>query len=93
MMEEVSIENKEKLADGWEFEVLVGEGPDTTTHLVILEQEYWELFSEVYDTPEELLQASFEFLLQREPKESILPEFSLSEITTHFPEYQDEVLA
>jgi hypothetical protein len=38
-------------------------------------------------TPEELLRRSFEFLLQRESKESILREFDLSVIQRYFPEY------
>ncbi|MEX1111943.1 MAG: hypothetical protein WEC84_00620 [Candidatus Andersenbacteria bacterium] len=93
MMEEVSIEKKHETSDGWEFEVLVGEGSDTTTHLVTIEENFWEPFAEIYDSPDELISASFEFLLQREPKESILTEFDLTEITTHFPEYQEELLA
>jgi len=40
-------------------------------------------------TPEELLEASFEFLLSREPKESILSRFELPVIEQYFPEYPD----
>ncbi|NOT45052.1 MAG: hypothetical protein HOP14_10670 [Acidobacteria bacterium] len=38
-------------------------------------------------TPEDLLHASFRFLLEREPKESILPAFELPVIERYFPEY------
>ncbi len=38
-------------------------------------------------TPEELVRHSFEFLLQRESKESILREFDLSVIQRYFPDY------
>jgi hypothetical protein len=38
-------------------------------------------------SPEELLQASFAFLLQREPKEAILRRFDLSDIERYFPDY------
>ena len=38
-------------------------------------------------TPEELLKASFAFLLEREPKESILRRFELPVIERYFPEY------
>lgn len=92
MMEEISIERKTDLLDGWEFEVVVGEDSDTTTHLVILDQAAWEPFADLYDTPDELIQSSFEFLLQREPKESIQEEFELPEIARHFPEFQEEML-
>lgn len=38
---------------------------------------------------EELLRASFEFLLEREPKGSILREFDIMTIARYFPEYPD----
>jgi hypothetical protein len=37
--------------------------------------------------PERLIRASFEFLLEREPKESILARFELPVIERYFPEY------
>jgi hypothetical protein len=37
--------------------------------------------------PERLLKASFAFLLEREPKESILARFALPVIERYFPEY------
>ncbi len=41
--------------------------------------------------PEALLRASFEFLLEREPKESILRSFRLPVIEHYFPEYPAEI--
>jgi hypothetical protein len=38
-------------------------------------------------TAEQLVQDSFDFLLQREPKESILSEFDLAVIQRYFREY------
>jgi hypothetical protein len=38
--------------------------------------------------PERLVQASFEFLLEREPKEAILRQFELADIGRYFPEYE-----
>jgi hypothetical protein len=38
-------------------------------------------------TPERLLEASFEFLLEREPASSILSRFALPVIERYFPEY------
>lgn len=40
---------------------------------------------------ERIVRASFEFLLEREPASSILPEFSLDVIGRYFPEYEDEL--
>ena len=39
--------------------------------------------------PTELVRRSFEFLLEREPKESILRSFDLPVIGRYFPEYED----
>lgn len=38
-------------------------------------------------TPEVLVRASFEFLLEREPKEAILRRFELPVIERYFPDY------
>jgi hypothetical protein len=38
-----------------------------------------------------IVRASFEFLLEREPKESILRSFELSVIERYFPEYPAEI--
>ena len=38
-------------------------------------------------SPEELIEASFRFLLEREPKESILTRFELPVIERYFPDY------
>ncbi len=41
--------------------------------------------------PSDLVRRSFEFLLAREPKESILRSFGLSLIGRYFPEYEREI--
>ena len=38
-----------------------------------------------------LLEESFRFLLEREPKESILRSFDLTVISRYFPEYEREI--
>ena len=39
----------------------------------------------------ELVEASFRFLLDREPKESIMQSFDLSVIVRYFPEYPERI--
>jgi len=39
----------------------------------------------------ELLEESFRFLLEREPKEAILPRFELAVIARYFPDYPIEI--
>jgi len=41
--------------------------------------------------PEALVEASFRFLLEREPKESILARFALPVIERYFPEYPSRI--
>jgi len=72
--------------EGSIYLVTVDEGTSSTTHQVTV----WPSDIERYApgaTPEELLEASFEFLLEREPKESILTRFELPVIERYFPEY------
>lgn len=40
---------------------------------------------------ERLLEESFRFLLEHEPKEAILPRFEISEIARYFPDYPTEI--
>ena len=68
------------------YDVTVDDGRGTTTHAVTV----WPSDVARYApgaTPEELLEASFRFLLKREPKESILRQFDLPVIERYFPEY------
>ena len=44
-------------------------------------------------TPEALVEASFRFLLEREPKESILRSFDVSVIGRYFPEFEREIVS
>ena len=72
--------------DGSRYLVTVTEGGRSTTHEVTV----WPSDVARYApgaTPEALLRASFEFLLAREPKESILRRFDLAIIEQYFPEY------
>jgi hypothetical protein len=68
------------------YDVRVEDGRGSTTHEVTV----WPSDVARYApdaTPEELLEASFEFLLEREPKESILRRFELPVIEQYFPDY------
>jgi hypothetical protein len=42
-------------------------------------------------TPERCLEAAFRFLLDREPKESILSRFDVTGISRYFPEFEQEL--
>jgi hypothetical protein len=74
-----------------QFRVSVSEGGTETTHLVTVKPEdYLRLTGGKVDASV-LVKRSFEFLLAREPKESILPQFDLTVIAKYFPKYEDEI--
>ena len=58
-----------------DFEVVVREGEGETRHHVTMSREMCERLTAGKHTPERCLEAAFRFLLDREPKESILRRF------------------
>jgi hypothetical protein len=73
------------------FRVTVSEGGGRTVHTVAVDPAYQRQLAGRVVPPEELVRRSFEFLLEREPKESILASFSLSVIRRYFPDYETEI--
>jgi len=72
------------------FTVTVTEGSSSTTHKVRLSANDRSRFAP--NAPAvQLVEESFRFLLEREPKESILRTFDLSVIRRYFTEYEDEI--
>lgn len=76
---------------GGEFRVTVEEGSSRSLHTVTLADDYYRKLTGGTVSEEELIRASFEFLLEREPKESILGSFDLPVIARYFPEYEREI--
>jgi len=74
-----------------EFRVRVIEGRSETSHAVTLRPDDHQRLAGGKAEPEELVRRSFEFLLEREPKESILARFELPLIGRYFPEYEREI--
>lgn len=68
------------------FRVTVDERETQTTHEVRVTAADLRRYAPGA-SPEQLIEASFRFLLAREPKESILPRFELPVIERYFPEY------
>lgn len=85
------VEIEVKKIDDWEFGVEIedGDGGTKTTHQVTLARDFAERLGL---KPEEAVRKSFEFLLARESKESILSSFSIPDTILHyFPNFEDEV--
>jgi hypothetical protein len=74
-----------------EYRVRVAEGSSETFHIVTLHPDDHRRLAGTGHTPEALIRASFAFLLEREPKESILAKFALPAIARYFPEYEREI--
>jgi hypothetical protein len=70
------------------FRVTVSEGESRTTHHVTLAAEDHARLTGGRVPETELIRLSFEFLLEREPKESILRHFAVPVIGRYFPEYE-----
>ena len=81
-MAAISIES----SGGSVYRVVVEQGRNKTTHEVTVTPEDVAHYAPDA-TPERLLEASFEFLLEREPASSILSRFALPVIERYFPEY------
>lgn len=87
------IEVKELRSDenGWEYGVVVREDGTRSAHTVIVGRAYYESLTGGETSPDKLVEKSFEFLLEREPKESILSRFDLTVISNYFPEYENRI--
>lgn len=72
------------------FRVTVTGDDSTSSHVVTVHgDDLTRLASGA--SAEELVEASFRFLLDREPKESIMSRFDLSIIGRYFPEYPNRI--
>ena len=74
------------------FRVRVADDDGSVTeHDVTLSSADHERLSRGYPSPEAFVQACFDFLLERESKESILGSFDISQIATYFTEFDREI--
>jgi hypothetical protein len=76
---------------GWHCTVTLGDDAGATIHEVTVDREVLQDLAPGA-TPEELVRVSFEFLLEREPREAIMRRFELPIIGRFFGDYRDEML-
>ena len=74
--------------DPLEFEVIVFVGNGETRHHVTMARDTCERLTMGTHTPERCIEAAFRFLLDREPKESILRNFDITVICRYFPDFE-----
>ena len=75
----------------WRCEVRIGDDPDATRHQVAVSDEDLVRLAPAGTSVERVVEASFVFLLEREPRESILRQFDLAVIARYFPDYEREI--
>lgn len=90
-MEETTIDVQEVAAlPQATYEVHVQDAVSSTTHTVHVDEAYVSHLGLDTDVST-LVRQSFVFLLRREPKEAILREFHLRDITKYFPEFEQRL--
>jgi hypothetical protein len=81
--------------NNWKYEVKITESDGSgskTTHIITMKKNYYmNLTERGRIIPEELIKKSFEFLPDRESKESILQQFDIAMIKDYFPDYEREM--
>lgn len=90
-MDSIDIRQTKENDTGWVFVVQIGIPPDSQEKTVTLSRDYWKKLTDTKTPAESLIKKSFEFLLERESKESILSKFDLPVIGNYFPEYEEEI--
>ena len=74
-----------------QYRVMVTDNDGYSDHIVILDPECYQELTEGKISKKELIEKSFEFLLERESKDSILSKFKLKQISNYFPEFETEI--
>ena len=77
--------------DALSFHVTVTDAPSASTHRVTLDASQFERLRRGDETPEQFVGRCFDFLLAREPQESIMSSFDVSVISRYFPEFEREI--
>jgi hypothetical protein len=77
--------------DSLQFSVTITDGNGVTQHQVTMSQATYESLTGGEWTPVECVRAAFRFLLDREPKESILSTFDIPVISRYFPSFEQDL--
>ena len=81
------------VAGGWSCDVRVGSDAAATEHRVGVQSADLARLDPGAPDPTDLVRRSFVFLLEREPRESILRSFDLTVIGRYFPEWERTIRA
>jgi hypothetical protein len=91
LMASISVRCEGELDEGWTCHVSLREGGrEISTHRVRVRAADLSRLDPGATEPDELVEASFAFLLERESPGMILRSFDLAEIARYFPEFDIE---
>jgi hypothetical protein len=87
-MAEIEVTRAAETDQAWEFDVTVREANGQSTHRMTLSRADLADFRGERGDAEGFVRDCFEFLLAREPKESIMSRFDVRDIGRYFPEFR-----
>lgn len=94
-MPRISVTTSTPVGDNtWRYnvEVIESDGSGSkTNHEVTMNKDYYLAQTGGRIIPEDFVRKSFEFLLEREDKNSILQRFDITQINDYFPEFEKEI--
>ncbi len=88
-MSEPSISVTPRPGGGFTFDVIVRDPRGESRHRVTIEANEAERWAKLGAAPSRCVEAVMRFLLDREPKESILSAFDMRVVRRYFPEFDD----
>jgi hypothetical protein len=74
---------------GFTFDVIVGDARGESRHRVTIEANEAERWAKLGAEPSPCVEAVMRFLLDREPKESIMSAFDIGVVRRYFPEFDE----
>lgn len=87
MISTVEIMEVKERGNGWDVAVSVRD-VDAIMYSVRVERAYWQQLTDEKEDVSSLVKRSFQFLLEHEPKESILRTFDLPKIQHYFSSFE-----
>ena len=88
-MSEPSVTVTPRRGSGFTFDVIVREPGGESRHRVTIEANEAERWAKLGAEPSRCVEAVMRFLLDREPKESILSVFDMGVVRRYFPEFDE----
>jgi hypothetical protein len=88
-MSEPSVFVASRPGEGLVFDVIVRDARGESRHQVTMQADESERWAKLAGGPSRCVEAMMRFLLDREPKESILNAFDMRVVRRYFPEFDD----